>query len=784
MIRIILYKAASICCLFFIYTFANAQEKVSFEIRIVDSESGDVIPYLRAQYKPSMVVFSNEEGLLILNEIDLFDSLFVSGMGYDERFLVLQIADNEQLEITRKTYELAGIHVTGFRRSALNMSTAAAIGIVHSEVLRSNDQTSLQNAVNMIPGVSMESRGYGGSQRINIRGSFLRAPFAVRNVKMYLEGIPLSSPDGSSPLELMDAFDVGKIEIIKGQGGSVYGSGTGGVMLFSSPIRKDDPDMSFQSNYMSGAFGLKRTSSAYQVKLKNSRLRVSHVYQENDGYRIQEFNRKQQLTLMLQTSDPEKKTSNFIYASYFNGHLGLPGGLNASQVVEDPMQANLFSAQNNASLYRERLNVGISGKMPVSKSWDYEGSAYFNLTNKQNPFGTSAVNNGYKDEKAWGYGARSVLSTSVMQKEDFSWNLSLGIEHQIENFEILESSNVVGLPGTPKYHYDVEYISTFAFVRTDVKILDRLIFEAGISSNYLSHNAEGSGGGIEFNESVSLDHDFLPRVSLSYMLLRDLWLHASLAKGNSNPTIFEQVDAIEGTYNLDLRPEEGINKEVSLKGIIPKTGIQFEINAYEFNLTNAIIGYNDSVYNDQTTLYEDVLKYRNSGSTIQRGIEAQVYRRFNLNGSFWNNLDLSIGFTTTDYRYDEYTVSDFVANSKQLPGVMKNNLMSSLTLNCLRERIKLHVNHYWNDRAPLTNDNLYWSESYHLINTRLDLNLIQSPSKHFVVGTYVGINNVLDEEYTSFLQVNAPFNRFFNPSPGRNFFFGFSLKMPLSGKEK
>jgi iron complex outermembrane receptor protein len=453
-IRSFLYKAASFCCLFFILLITNSQEKVNLELRVVDDETGKGIPYLRAEYKPSIIVFSDEDGHLSIANFQVSDTLIISGMGYGYNiYPASQIKFSEDLSqlekvmeirLRRPNMELAEVNITGFRKNALNMSTAAAIGIIQAEALKSNDQSSLQNAVNMIPGVSMESRGYGGSQRINIRGSFLRAPFAVRNVKMYMEGIPLSSPDGSSPLELMDAFDVGRIEIIKGQGGSLYGSGTGGVMLFSLPIRNNDPDMSIQNNYTSGAFGLKRSATAYQVKLKNSRLRISHVYQENDGYRIQEFNRKQQLTLMLQTSDPEKKTSNFIYASYFNGHLGLPGGLNAAQIEEDPMQANLFSALNNASLYRERLNLGVSGKMPVSKSWDYEGSAYFNLTNKQNPFGTSSVNNGYKDEKAWGYGARGVFSNSVIKKENVKLNLSLGIEHQYENFTIVEYANVGG----------------------------------------------------------------------------------------------------------------------------------------------------------------------------------------------------------------------------------------------------------------------------------------------------------------------------------------------------
>ena len=72
------------------------------------------------------------------------------------------------------------------------------------------------------------------SYRINIRGSSLRSPFGVRNVKIYYNDIPFTDPGGHSYLNNLGYYNFNSIEIIKGPGSSLYGAGTGGVMLIES----------------------------------------------------------------------------------------------------------------------------------------------------------------------------------------------------------------------------------------------------------------------------------------------------------------------------------------------------------------------------------------------------------------------------------------------------------------------------------------------------------------------------------------------------------------------
>ena len=104
--------------------------------------------------------------------------------------------------------------------------------------MQQTNNLSWVRAMNNLPGVNMDERS-PGSYRLNIRGSSIRSPFGVRNVKIYYNGIPMTDPGGSTFFQILGPYNATSIEIIKGPSGSVYGTGTGGVVLLS-----DVPDKS------------------------------------------------------------------------------------------------------------------------------------------------------------------------------------------------------------------------------------------------------------------------------------------------------------------------------------------------------------------------------------------------------------------------------------------------------------------------------------------------------------------------------------------------------------
>src|SRR5687768_609466 len=145
----------------------------------------------------------------------------------------------------------------------------ASIGILQKTELERFNNTSVLPAVNIVPGVRMEERS-PGSYRFSIRGSSLRSPFGVRNVKAYWNGLPFTDGGGNTYLNLLDFSSIGSLEIIKGPGGSLYGAGTGGVMLLKSPSPLENR---VELSAIVGSYGLQRYSLTGETHSSKTDLR-------------------------------------------------------------------------------------------------------------------------------------------------------------------------------------------------------------------------------------------------------------------------------------------------------------------------------------------------------------------------------------------------------------------------------------------------------------------------------------------------------------------------------
>src|SRR5688572_23029283 len=168
---------------------------------------------------------------------------------------------------------------------ALFLSPASA-GVLGKEQLLFQQNNSLVAAMNTIPGIRMEERS-PGSYRLSIRGSLLRSPFGVRNVKVYLDDLPLTDASGNTYVNLIDPALLNRIEILKGPDGSLFGANSGGVVLMNTHDDRDST--STRGDLSGGSYGMFRES----IQLTNSANRFQwtfkQVFQRADGYRDQSF---------------------------------------------------------------------------------------------------------------------------------------------------------------------------------------------------------------------------------------------------------------------------------------------------------------------------------------------------------------------------------------------------------------------------------------------------------------------------------------------------------------
>jgi iron complex outermembrane receptor protein len=163
--------------------------------------------------------------------------------------------------------QLDEVVITGYLSRQPIAQVPASAAVLDSKTLLNGSQQSLLPVVNIIPGVRMEERS-PGSYRLSIRGSLLRSPFGVRNVKMYLNDLPFTDASGNTYLNLIDPVLLQRIEILKGPDGSLFGANSGGVVLLDTD---QNDSSSVRGGLSGGSYGLFRE----HVLVSNARREIS-----------------------------------------------------------------------------------------------------------------------------------------------------------------------------------------------------------------------------------------------------------------------------------------------------------------------------------------------------------------------------------------------------------------------------------------------------------------------------------------------------------------------------
>src|SRR5258708_14792405 len=189
------------------------------------------------------------------------------------------------------TKPLGEVVVKAYEQNRKLIDVGAPISIVSKASLNRFSNTNILQALNTNPGVRMEERS-PGSYRLNIRGSSIRSPFGVRDIKIYWNEIPLTDPGGNTYLNQLGFYNIQSLELHKGTAGSLYGAGIGGAVLISGMPAVWEKGVS--ADYTAGNFGYDfghLATNSFNVDVRagdaDHRNHFAYSHQTSDGYRQQ-----------------------------------------------------------------------------------------------------------------------------------------------------------------------------------------------------------------------------------------------------------------------------------------------------------------------------------------------------------------------------------------------------------------------------------------------------------------------------------------------------------------
>lgn len=660
-------------------------------------------------------------------------------------------------------YDLAGLTVSA---SATSLPINAPVARIDRATIGRFDNGSLLAGFNTIPGARFEERS-PGSYRVSIRGSALRAPFGVRNVKVYWNGLPLTEPGGDTYLNFLDPLNVGSLTVFKGPAGSLYGSGTGGALLLASESQEESANYD-QLGVQAGSFGSGRLEWEHRrEKTSGDFYRARFAHQRTDGYR-----RHSQLARTTGELALHRKGNRGGGSSYHvlatDLHYEIPGGLNPEQFADNPQQARPGSEDSRAAINYRNLLVGGRFYGPLLKgAVKHESGIYASANRFDHPF-----NIDHKRERNLGVGGRSVLSHERSISGLGDLRVDAGLEFQIADKAARNYAPNAGEPGELNFIDDIVSYQSLVFAQASLEKDNGWLFTAGLSLEKLdylvdrSFNAEGARENIE--------SDFA-RVAAPRLSVAKKWgdgrrtysVFAAYGLAYSPPTLSE-FRTNEGSVNVDLRPERGHNYEVGLRRR-SLGGFNLDLNVYYQRRSESIATFQDE---------REVQLFRNAGGSDQYGVEAAIERELlsplSSANRFFNSLHFRLAYTLMEGEYRDYQVGDRDFSGNDIPGLTPRVLDFQLTLRT-RPGTYLNLGLHRSATTTLNDDNDVEGPAYTLLRLRLGHRFLVND---WPAEIYLGGNNLMDERYSLGYDLNPRFGRrYFQPAPGVNFYLGARLQI-------
>jgi iron complex outermembrane receptor protein len=692
--------------------------------------------------------------------------------------LLAQVPDTTRKDSAKVT--LPELTVTVTRSPETLARVPAAISVANRREIQGAQATlGLDEALNSLPGVYVANRyNYSLDQRLSIRGFGSRANFGIRGVKVLLDGVPQTLPDGQSQLTNVDFGNLQRIEVLRGASSSLYGNASGGVLSLSSESAATGP-FSQSVRAEGGSFGLFKIQgrSTARQGLASGVLSLSRT--KVDGFRQNSATEFTQLSL----------GGNYVAGSATE--LGLrfsytdapkaenPGALSSSELFANPdsASANNILRKADKDVWQGQLALTMTrhtGRGQVNV-------AVFGLLRKLDnplatppPQGTGANVGTFVSIDRQVYGIR-LTTEQWLGGTERAPRLTAGVDLQRMRDDRENWRAVAGVRDTLFINQRETVTEIGPFAQLHWSLTDAIMLSAGgrfdavrfkVADHFFGDGADNSG-----SRTMSA---FSANAGVSY--LRDLRFNPYLNVSTSfeTPTTTELVNqqASVGGFNDGLDPQRAVNYEIGARGVAGP--LTYSLAGFIGRIRDAIVPFTEL---GGRSLFTNAGRLKNDG--LELGLSGRVLQRLSLFGNY----------TYANYRFDRYRVQRVVNNvvvidtldGKRLAGVPKAFIRLGLRAGPVGG-VSLDVDHTLTSSIFADDANRLYVNGWGstpagtvpgmgagITNVRLSW---EGRAGGAWVRPFFGVNNLWDREYVGSVTINGALNRVFEPAPGRNWYLG------------
>jgi len=686
---------------------------------------------------------------------------------------VLYIIPIDQLDSIK--YQTDEVVVTGTRVNQKIIDIPYSVVRINLLQLKYDKKVSISNVLNTVPGVFMQSRYGNHDVRISIRGFGSRSNTGVRGVRILLDGIPESEPDGQTRLEAIDFNSLGSIEVVKGNSSSLYTNAPGGVVNFIN-------DINFTSSFISqhnefGSFELRRNGLKVGIRTDNYGFLNTYTYHNYKGYRPHSEDYWHILNTVLE-SIPGDNT-NLQFLGYFaTGLIRLPGSLTKEEFEDDPFQAAQQEVDRDVKRISKKGRTGIrfTSKFGEKLNNEIEVVGYGTIKYFERTART------YRIFDRYGLGG-SLKYTNKSEFFDRENTFTMGGDLFYQAGPISEYNNINGLKGDNLLSQIDETVeNSGVYLLNNYELYNKQLYFL-ISGRYDNVYFEQVDRLNASNNDNLRFEEFTPKFALNYKLTPSIAAYTSFGYSFDSPAgneldDYPRPDRPAGLLNHDLKPQQSTNFELGMKGnLLNETNNFFRNNFFELTLFNTVV-------EDEIVPFEvnGEVFFRNSAKTNRRGLEAGI------TSELIQGLKAILSYTFSDFTYDEYsavsieldptgqiseTSQDFSGNV--VPSVPEHNLVFAMEYqhHISSNFVAFIKGTYQSISGMYVNDaNSDKTEAYQILSSSLGIEFIQGEFNLLVSG---GLNNIFDKTYVGFININSANGRYYEAGEPQSFFATLKL---------
>jgi len=672
-------------------------------------------------------------------------------------------ADNEQTMIVSATPQTVS-----------ELDSPAAVSVVQGDDIRqAAPRVNLSESLNSVPGLQVQNRqNYAQDLQLSIRGFGSRSTYGVRGIRLYVDGIPATMPDGQGQTSNIDLNSVESIDVLRGPFSALYGNASGGVMNVTTQTGREPATIeasSYYGSFGSWRYGLKATGAmgdgthAGDVDYTVSSTRfVTHGYRDRSGARKNLANAK----LGVRIDDASKLSLIF---NSVDIKANDAGGLTESEWHDNPRQSPRAQQYDTRKTIKQ-TQAGLRYERQMSSQDDFsvmmyagerETTQYQSIPrapqlNPTHAGGVIDLTRHYQGiDTRWTH--RGELGVPVTFTGGLNYENMSEERKGYENFVMDGTTPVYGEKGNLRRNERNLMWNVDPYLQTAWQLTDKLSLDAGVrySSVWFDSNDHYITARNGDDSGEASYHKWLPAASLKYAMTEGWNVYAAAGRGFETPTINELSYRADGKTGLNfaLKPSTNDTVEIGSKTRIGNGLLTAAL--FRTDTDNEIV--TDTSSGGRTT-------YKNAGKTRRQGAE------LSLDQQFAGNWRAKLAWTYLDATYRS-EVCDGGCNGNRIPGIARNMGFASLGWlpdqgwyagADVRYMSDIMANDENSAKAPsytVTGLNTGYKFSY----------------GNWMMDVFGRVDNLFDRHYVGSVIVNEGNNRYYEPAPGRNYGVGLSV---------